>query len=85
MGLVLVQRRYEGPLRIEIKAPGVTFDRVKILSGPSPEAKNTFAQPDLVGVREQEIKDGKGGADILLPAASVAALFGRKNSSPGVS
>jgi len=76
VGLVLVQRRYDGPVTVEIDAHGVAFDRVEILSAPSPESKNTFAEPDLVRVHETFIKNGQGGAALELPAASVAAVWG---------
>lgn len=75
-GAVIINRHYEESARIEIDAPGVEFRRVQILSGPSPEARNTFKTPDLVGVEESYPKDGRGGLALNLPAASVAALFG---------
>jgi alpha-L-arabinofuranosidase len=79
-GMVLVQRRYEGPVRIELETPGVTIDRVKILSAEHPDVKNTMAEPNCAAVSEREIKDGKGGVTLELPAASVAAVFGTKNN-----
>lgn len=76
VGIVAIQRRYEGQMRFKIDAPGVTFRTMKILSGRSPEAANTFKNPDAVRIRHEQIRDGNGGLDILLPAACVVTLEG---------
>jgi alpha-L-arabinofuranosidase len=77
VALFLVQRQYDMPAEVEIEAPGVSFHTAKILSGPSPEAMNTFADPDAVTVGEGPIRDGEGGAMLTLPATSVTAVFGK--------
>ena len=79
-GMVVVQRRYEGPVRIEVHAPNVSFEKVQILSAPRPEARNTFKDPDRVSVTEWAPKDGKGGTVLDAPAASVIALTGSRKS-----
>jgi len=76
VGIILVQRNYNGPVTIEIESPGVVFDKVSILSGPSPEAKNTFANPKLVRIYDSAPKECKGGLTLHLPAACVAAVKG---------
>ncbi len=76
VGITLIQRRYEAPMRIELECPGVHFNRLLLLKGPHPDARNTFDKPDEVGVSEVEIKDGKGGFSVELPPASIAAVVG---------
>lgn len=76
IGVLVVQRRYEGQIRLKVAAPGVDFQTMKILSAPSPEASNTFKHPKDVGIRSEPIHDGQGGLDILLPAASVVTFKG---------
>jgi len=76
-GMIVVQRRYEGPVQVEIEAPGVRFDSVRVLSAPDPEAQNTFARPDLVRPIEHAPQDNAGGLALLLPAASLAAITGK--------
>ena len=78
VSLMVTQRRYEGPVRVEIEAPGVRFDRIRLLSASSPEDRNTFTQPDAVGVVESEVQDGLGGMVVDMPAASVAAISGTR-------
>lgn len=75
-GLVLIQRRYERPMRIEIEAPGINLERVSMLAGPSPLAKNTFADPHCVGVTDFAPAEGRGGLSLEMPPASVAAIEG---------
>lgn len=74
--MVLIARRYEGTTQIQLEAPDVKFTRLRVLSGPSPEAANTFSAPDTVDIHEKPVKDGSGGLVVELPAASVAAVEG---------
>lgn len=76
VGLIIIQRRYESSQKIRIDTPGVNLNKVKILSGPTPGAINDFKNPDRVGIVEKSVENGNGGTELLLPAASVAALTG---------
>ncbi len=77
-GITLIQRRYEGPMRIEVECPGYRFKSLRLLGAEHPDARNTFENPDAVGVKEMEISDGAGGFSVELPATGVAAAIGEK-------
>jgi len=77
VGMIIVQKRYEQGMNVEIEAPDFKFERLQVLSGVTPDAKNTYSNPDNVGVSETEIKDGQGGLVVSLPPASVAAVYGK--------
>jgi alpha-N-arabinofuranosidase len=44
------------------------------VNGPNPEAMNSFDHPDVVGVREHQVKVGGSRCDYLFPAHSITLL-----------
>lgn len=77
VGIILIQRSYETGMTVEIRTPGMALEKIQVLHAPSPEAKNTFSNPDVVRIKTSEVKDGHGGMVQFVPPASVVAVTGR--------
>lgn len=72
VGAVVAQRRWHGPVRVRVDAPGVRWTSIEILSAAHPDERNDFAHPDRVRALERPWD----GDEIELPAACVARLAG---------
>jgi alpha-N-arabinofuranosidase len=76
--LFLVNRSLSEPATVLLDNPGLRLTGVlsaELVSGPTPEAKNTFEQPQVVGLRPFsaiELRDGQ--ASLQLPPLSAAGI-----------
>lgn len=76
VGAMVIQRRYDDAVEVRLEWPGVRVESVRLLSGPSPDARNDWEHPDRAAPRDLPVADGAGGASFVLPAASIAFVTG---------
>jgi len=76
----LTNRSLDEQASVTVEYPGgqlTALDSAEVVTGPHPDAKNTYEQPDLVTSKPLAgvtIQDGNGNAHLQLPPLSVAAL-----------